>query len=89
MPFLVKSGCSATDSNHRGFTPVEQALVRQDCDTSYALYCAGALFTKRQLLLLSILLRHSSLLKCASSTQATRLQLCRTAVMSPALTRVT
>eukprot|EP00892_Ulva_mutabilis_P011341 jgi/Ulvmu1/857/UM100_0008.1 len=72
VPFLVKSGCSATDSNHRGFTPVEQALVRQDCDTSYALYCAGAIFTKRQLLLLSILLRHSSILKAIHSEKQTQ-----------------
>ena len=64
IPLLIKAGCSSSVSDSRGFTPVEVALVRHDVDSAYALYCAGALFTKRQLLLLSILLRHSSLLRC-------------------------
>lgn len=64
IPLLIKAGCRANDPDSRGFTAVEVALLQHDCDTAYALYCAGALFTKRQLLLLSILLRHSSLLRC-------------------------
>jgi hypothetical protein len=63
IPLLIKAGCNASIPDDRGFTPVEVALLRRDCDTSYALYCAGALFTNRQLLFLAILLRHSSLLR--------------------------
>jgi hypothetical protein len=75
IPWLVKAGASTTDVNDDGFTPVECALVAQDVACSYALYCAGALFTKRQLLFLGILVRESSLLRCARRRPCARLVL--------------
>lgn len=65
VPLLVKAGCLTAAVDNAGYTPVERALVGQDVAASYALYCAGALFTKRQLLFLGILLRETSLIGCA------------------------
>ena len=70
IPLLVKAGCRAADADAAGFTAVERALLAQSVDCSYALYLSGALFTKRQLLLLGVLLRESSLLRCVSAIAA-------------------
>lgn len=67
IPLLIKAGCSTSDVDDEGYTPVERALVSKRVECSYALYCAGAIFTKRQLLLLGILLRESTLLRCGAS----------------------
>jgi hypothetical protein len=71
IPLLIKAGCSTADVDHQGYTPVERALVSKRAQCSYALYCAGAIFTKRQLLLLGILLRESTLLRCGASAACT------------------
>ena len=65
IPLLVVGGCSSNEADAEGFTAVELALLAQDAQSTYKLYCAGALFTKQQLLLMGILLENSSLRQCA------------------------
>lgn len=74
VPILIQAGAYSSEADHEGFTAVEHALVRRDVDTAHALYCAGGIFSKRQLLLFGILLRESSLLRCAPLLRPTHRQ---------------
>jgi hypothetical protein len=65
VPLLVVAGCSSLEVDKQGFTAVEHALLAQDVQSVYALYCAGSLFTKQQLLMMAILVRASSPTECA------------------------
>jgi hypothetical protein len=59
IPMLVASGCPSLEPDQQGWTATEHALLLEAAQCVYALYCAGVLFTKQQLLMTAILLKDS------------------------------
>jgi len=63
---LLAKGASGAVVDRDGYTPLEVALVKQNVASADLFYRYSTVFTKRQLLLYSILTREASLVQCAS-----------------------
>ena len=71
---LLAHGATASMVDNDGYTPLEVALVRNNVSLTEVFYHDGTVFTKRQMLLFSVLKRQSLVVKCEYPSSNRRMQ---------------